>query len=59
MKLIRRLIPLLVVAMVCFAVVGNSASKSKEEKEEQKATAVDGTISVLETVIDYIEELRD
>lgn len=59
MKLIRRLITLLVVAMVCFAVVGNRASKSKEEKEAQKATAVDGTVSVLETVIDYIEGLRD
>lgn len=59
MKLIRRLIALLVVAMVCFAVVGNSASKSKEEKEEQKSTAVDGAVGVIESVADFFEELKD
>lgn len=56
MKLIRRLITLLVVGMVCFAVVGNSASKTKEEKEEQKSIAVDGTVGVIETIIDCVEE---
>lgn len=59
MKLIRRLITLLVAAMVCFAVIGNSESKSKDEKEEQKSVAVDNTVSVIEMVIDCIEELRN
>ena len=59
MKLIRRLIALFVVAMVCFAVVGNSSSKSKEEKEEQKSTAVDGAVGVIESVADFFEELKD
>lgn len=59
MKIIRRTIALLVAAMICFAVIGNRSDKTDSEKEQQKAAAVDGTVDVLETVIDYIEEMKD
>lgn len=56
MKLIRRLITLLVVGMVCFAVVGNRASKTEEEKDSQKSIAVESTVGIIETIIDCVEE---
>ena len=59
MKLIKKTIALLVAAMICFAFIGNRAEKSAAEKEQQKNSAVNGTVSVLETVIDCIEELGD
>lgn len=59
MKLIRRFLALLVAAMICFSVFGNSANKSEAEKSEQKAAAVESTVNVLEIIIDCLEGLTE